>query len=322
MTALAARLSRGGLDAARGVALFVLLLVVLGATGAAVPGYLDPLNLLDVSRTFVEPGLLALGMTFVIVSGGIDLSVASLLALSSVVLGLLWKAGVPAPLAALAAVLTGVAGGLLNGAATAWLRLHPFVVTLATLSLFRGLAYAISNAESVTGFPASFTALGQGFVLGGLAPAQLPVLFVAALLAWVLLERTAFGRRVVAVGANETVARFSAIRVERVKLAVYAISGGMAGLAAVIQTARVSTARANAAQGLELTVIAMTVLGGVRITGGSGSVGGVALGVLTLAFLQDGLISAGVRSDWGLVVTGGFLILGVIANGLLARRAA
>lgn len=299
--------------------LFLLLLVELGGLGVAVPGYLDPGSLLDTSRTFIETGILALGMTFVIVSGGIDLSVASLLALVSVAMGLSYRAGLPLPAAMLLGVATGVAGGLLNGAAVAYLGLHPFVVTLATMAIYRGGAYAISNAAAVSDFPPWFTSIGQSYFADGLVPTQLPVLVAAAVACWLLLDRTTFGRRVYGVGANELATRFSGVSVERVKLAVYGLMGGLVAIAAIIQTARVSTARANASMGLELPVIAMVVLGGTKITGGAGTILGTVLGVLSLAYLQDGLVSAGVRNDWGLVIVGGFLILGVLANEFFRR---
>ena len=299
--------------------LFLLLLVELTGLGLLVPGYVDPGNLLDVSRTFIETGILALGMTFVIVSGGIDLSVASLLALVSVVMGLSYQAGLPLPLAMLGGVATGIVGGLINGAAIAYLGLHPFVVTLATMAIYRGGAYAISNAAAVSDFPSWFTSIGQSYFADDLVPVQLPILVVAAIASWFLLDRTTFGRRVYGIGANELATRFSGVSVERVKLAIYGLMGGLVAIAAIIQTARVSTARANASIGLELPVIAMVVLGGTKITGGSGTIQGTVLGVLVLAYLQDGLVSVGVRNDWGLVIVGGFLILGVMANELFRR---
>ena len=299
--------------------LVLLLVVELAGLGVLVPGYLDPGSLLDTSRTFIETGILALGMTFVIVSGGIDLSIASLLALVSVVMGLSFQAGLPLPVAMLLGVATGVAGGLVNGAAVAYLGLHPFVVTLATMAIYRGGAYAISNAAAVSDFPPWFTNIGQSYFAGGLVPTQLPALVIAALACWLLLDRTTFGRRVYGIGANELATRFSGVPVERVKLAIYGLMGGLVSVAAIIQTARVSTARANASMGLELPVIAMVVLGGTKITGGAGTIPGTVLGVLLLAYLQDGLVSAGVRNDWGLVIVGAFLILGVLSNEFFRR---
>lgn len=303
----------------RTLVLFLLLVAELIVFNMLLPGYMSPDSLLDTSRTFVETGILALGMTFVIISGGIDLSVASLLALVSVVMGLSFQAGLPLAAAMPLGLLTGIAGGLLNGAAVAYLGLHPFVVTLATMAIYRGGAYAISNAAAVSDFPPWFTAIGQSYFLGGSVPTQLPVLLLAALALWLLLSRTRFGRRVYGVGANELATRFSGVSVERTKVAVYGLMGGLVGVAGIIQTARLSTARANASIGLELPVIAMVVLGGTRITGGAGTIIGTVLGVLVLAYLQDGLASVGVRNDWGLVVVGGFLIFGVMANELFRK---
>lgn len=298
----------------RNQGLLALLVVELAVLGMIVPFYLDPVSLLDTTRTFVEPGILALGMTLIVMTGGIDLSVAALLALVSVVIGFTHQAGLSMPLAMLCGLATGLGGGLLNGAAIAYLRLHPFVVTLATMSIFRGAAYAVSKAESVSAFPDWFRAIGQAYWFGGTVPVQLPAYLVAAVGCWLLLERSASGRRITGVGANELAARFSGVKVERLKLGLYTLMGLLAAVAAMIQTARVSTARANASLGLELTVIAMVVLGGTRITGGRGSIVGTLLGTAILAFLQDGLISAGLRSDWSLVVVGVLLIAGVLAN--------
>ena len=234
-------------------------------------------------------------------------------------MGLSFQAGLPLPAAMLLGMLTGIAGGIVNGAAVAYLGLHPFVVTLATMAIYRGGAYAISNAAAVSAFPPWFTSIGQLYFLDEMVPAQLPALLLAAATLWLLLSRTSFGRRVYSVGANELATRFSGVSVERTKLAIYGLMGGLVGIAAIIQTARLSTARANASMGLELPVIAMVVLGGTRITGGAGTIVGTVLGVLVLAYLQDGLASAGVRNDWGLVVVGGFLILGVLANELFRK---
>jgi len=291
--------------------LLALLLLELGVFGAIVPGYLSLAGLLDGSRTFVATGLLALGMTLVIVSGGIDLSVASLLALVSVVVGLSYRAGCPMLVSLLLGLLTGVAGGLVNGIAIACLRVHPLIVTLATMALYRGAAYAISNAAAVSRFPDTFTDVGQGSI-AGLIPISLPLWVAAIVVMGVILHRTRFGRYVYALGANETATRFSGVPIAATRIAIYAAMGVLVALAAIVETARLSTARANASLGLELSVIAMVVLGGTRITGGAGTIIGTVLGVLVLAFLQDGLEYAGVRADWTLIVTGLFLIVGVV----------
>jgi rhamnose transport system permease protein len=293
--------------------LLFLFVIELALFGLTLPGYLTLSGVLDATRTFIGPGLLALGMTFVIITGGIDLSVASLFALVSVIVGLTFRGGAPLSFAMMLGVLVGIAGGLLNGAAIAFMRLHPLVVTLATMALYRGAAYAISNAEAVSRFPRWFTDIGQ-FYIAQVVPVQLPVFVVLAVSMGLLLTRTRFGRYVFGVGANETAVRFSGVDVARTKLAVYGLMGLITSVAAIIETARASTARANAGVGLELLVIAMVVLGGTQITGGSGTLIGTVLGVLILGYLQDGLEYAGVRSDWGLIVVGVFLIGGVIVQ--------
>jgi ribose/xylose/arabinose/galactoside ABC-type transport system permease subunit len=293
--------------------LSVLFLVELAVFGALRPAYLSMPGLLDASRSFVEAGLLALGMTLVIITGGIDLSVASLLALVSVTLGFSSAAGLPLPLAMVFGLFVGLSGGLLNGFIIAGLNLHPLVVTLGTMAFFRGLAYAVTNANAVSTFPDWFADFGQSY-LWDLVPFQVIVWLAAVFAIWVLLNRTSFGRYVYGLGINERVTVFSGINTLKVKVAVYTLSGFFAAIAAMIQTSRVFTARANAASGLELTVIAMVALGGTRITGGSGSILGTTLGVLILGYLQDGLGFVGVRNDWALVVTGVVLVLAVFAN--------
>jgi ribose/xylose/arabinose/galactoside ABC-type transport system permease subunit len=284
-----------------------------------VPGYFSLAGLLDATRLFTDAGLVALGMTFVIITGGIDLSVGSLMALVSVTIGFTFKAGLPLPLAALAGVLVGAAGGAFNGMLITGLRLHPLVVTLGTFALFRGIGYAVSNADAVSSFPSWFEVIGQTY-LGGLVPLQLVVFVVATAVAWVVLEHTPFGRFVMALGSSETVSRFSGIETSRIKTAVYTINGFLVGLAGLIYTSRTFTARGNAGIGLELTVIAMVVLGGAKITGGGGTIVGTIFGVLILSYLQDGLDFAGIRGDWGLVVTGLFLIAGVFLNELFRNE--
>jgi rhamnose transport system permease protein len=298
------------------IAIFAIEMTLLGIF---VPGYLDLYGLLDATRLFAEAGLVALGMTFVILTGGIDLSVGSLMALVSVTIGFSFAAGLPLPLAIVAGILAGAAGGFFNGIVITAFRLQPLVVTLGTFALFRGIAYAVSNADAMSSFPPWFEVFGQTYI-AGMVPVQLVVFVVATLIAWVLLDHTRFGRYVTALGSNELASRFSGVETARIKVAVYTLTGLLVGIAGLIYTSRIFSARGNAGIGLELTVIAMVVLGGAKITGGSGTIAGTVLGVLILSYLQDGLVFAGVRSDWGLVVTGLFLIVGVFLNELFRRE--
>ena len=319
MTAITGRpLVRRSPWANRTVLLVVFFALEMAGLGLFVPNYLTLDGVLDTSRVFIEGGLLSLGMTFVIITGGIDLSVASLLAFVSVVIGFSHHAGLPLAASMALGVGVGVGCGLLNGAIVAYLGLHPLVVTLATMALFRGAAYVVSNAEAFSDYPAWFTAIGGSYI-GDVVPAQLPVFAVICVLVWIILEKSPFGRRVYGLGENEQAVRFSGINVAHLKLLVYGLMGLLASLAAIIETSRISTSRANMALGLELPVIAAVVLGGTKVTGGSGTITGTLLGLLILSYLQDGLQFAGISSDWGLFITGALLILGVLVNENVGR---
>ena len=305
-SALLSRFGRTGVLAA----LFV---VQIALTGMLVPGFFSMWGLFDATRAFVEVGLISLAMTLVIITGGIDLSVGALLALVSVAIGFSYQAGLPLGFACALGVLVGVAGGALNGFFTTYFRLHPLVVTLGTFALFRGIAFAVSDADAVSSFPDWFTVFGQ-YKINNFVPVQLVVLSIFVVLFWLLLSKTPFGRYVYAIGHNETACRFSGVATDRVKIAVYSLMGLMVGIAGLIHTSRIFSARGNAGFGLELIAIAIVVLGGARILGGSGSIWGTVFGLLILSYLQDGLSFAGIRGDFGLVVIGTVLILGVFIN--------
>ena len=298
--------------------LLALLLVLVVVLAQLSPYFLTVSNILNTSRYFVETGLIALGMTMIIVTGGIDLSVGSALALASVTLGFSYKAGVPLPLAIVAALLVGTACGTLNGFLVTRWDVHPLAITLATQALFRGIAYAVTNLDAVSTFPNWFDDFGQFYL--GPVPGQLLAFIVAALLVWALLSFGRFGRHVYALGVNEEAARFSGVPIWRTKTAVYAITGLLVGLAAVIYTSRVSTARADAGLGLELGVIAAVVLGGASIYGGSGTIHGTVLGVVIIAILQQGLLLTSIDSNWILVITGAVMVLGVFVNEFFRRQ--
>ncbi len=296
--------------------LLVLIVVVLSLFSER---FLTVNNLLNQTRLFTETALLALPMTLIIISGGIDLSVGSMLAWSAVMLGFSWQLlGLPLPLAVLICLLTGLIGGLVNGVLIAYVRVPALIATLATLAIYRGLSFGISQARSVRGFPEEFTFWGQGQI--GPFPTQFLILVTLIIAVHIVLSRTGFGRWVYAIGNNEVAARFSGIPVERVKLALYGFSGLMAGLAAFIFTSRVTTTRADAATGLELDVIAAVVLGGASIFGGSGSVIGTVLGLLIITLLRNGLLLAGVKGDATFMTIGLVLIVAVLINNVLRKK--
>ena len=286
-------------------------------------------NVANIVRQSVEIGLLALVMTPVILTGGIDLSVGSLLGLCAVIFGMLWHdAGLSPWIAGLGAIAVGALGGGINATLIARLGLPPLIVTLGTFSLFRGLAEALTGGtRSFTGFPESFLALGNGFFLG--VPVQAWVFFVIAAAIWLLVHRTTFGRSFRAIGFAPEGARYAGLPVERRLGLAYLLAGAVAGLAAVIFVSRVTEARANAGMGYELAAITAVVLGGTSIFGGIGTVHGTLLGVAAVAVLANGLsrivaITAISRELSGLL-TGALLLLALAAGAavryLSARRA-
>ena len=310
MSAATAALKR--LRFSREVVLLGVLIALVIVMTLLDPLFLSPTTLLNTSRFFVEVGLMALGMTLIIITGGIDLSVGSNLGLVSVAVGFSYAAGLPLPLAILFGLVVGVAAGFFNSVFITFLDLHPLVVTLGTFALFQGLAYGLSNADAVSDFPAWFAYFGQAYL--GPVPGQLILFVVAVAVVWIILSRTSFGRYVYAIGNNEEAAHFSGVPVRRVKLALYSGIGLLVGMAAVIYTSRVYTARGDSGLGLELDVISAVVLGGASIYGGSGTIGGTVLGVLIIATLQNGLILAGVPSTWQLFILGVLLLVAVFLN--------
>lgn len=299
--------------------LAVILVVALVALSIASERFLTADNLLNQARLLTEVGLIALPMTLIIVTGGIDLSVGSTMGLCAIVLGVAWKnLGLPLEAAILACLLTGALAGLANGLLITALGVPPLIATLATLALYRGLAEGISQARSVRGYPEWFFVLGQG-ELGGI-PTQLWLLASAVVLFAVALAMTGFGRTLYAIGHNGTAARFAGLRVDGAKLAIYTAAGLTAGLAAWIFVSRVSTTRSDMGTGIELDVIAAVVLGGTSIFGGTGTILGTVLGVVLIQALKNGLALTGVKGDATIVVIGAVLILSIVMTSFVERR--
>jgi rhamnose transport system permease protein len=286
-------------------------------------------NIANIVRHSVEIGLLALVMTPIILTGGIDLSVGSTLGLGAVIFGKLWRDfGVPPCLAAIGAIATGGLCGLVNGALITKLRLPPLIVTLGTFSLYRGLAEALTRGvDAFTKFPDSFLFLGTGDILG--VPTQAWVLLIIGIGVWLIVHRTVFGRSFRAIGFAPEGARYAGIPVERRLLFAYALAGTVAGVAALTYSARLGTAKADAGFGYELLAVTAVVLGGASIFGGIGSVHGTLLGVAALAVLNNGLTRVpsvmNIASELSGVLTGALLIvalsLGTLPKHLAAWRA-
>jgi rhamnose transport system permease protein len=251
-------------------------------------------------------------MTLIIIAGEIDLSVESMAGLASAILGFLWAAGVPLEVGIPIVLVVGVVGGLLNGMLVARGGLPSLVVTLGTLALFRGLALIILGPRGISDFPPAFTELGFGHVPGTLIPWPFVIFVGLALLLGVVLHRTWIGRHVYAIGKNAGAARFSGVRVTRVKIGLFVLSGLVAAVAGIILTSRLSSARADAGQGMTLTVVTVVLLGGVNIFGGSGTIPGVVLAVLVVAVMQNALRLASVSVEVQSIALGLLLILSVV----------
>lgn len=275
------------------------------------PYFLDPWNLSDASFNFTEKGLIAFALALVIISGEIDLSVAAILALASTLMGFAMSHGAGTPELVLIGLATGLVCGAVNGFLVSGLGLPSIVVTIGTMSLFRGIAYIILGDKAYTGYPSDFAWFGQGYVWWVITVEM--VLFVAAAVFFaVLLHATSFGRTVYAIGNNAVAAQFSGVRVERVKFILFLLTGLMSGLAAVCLTSRLGSTRPSIAQGWELEAVTMVVLGGINILGGSGRIGGVVLAALIMGMVTFGF---GLLNVPGIVMSifVGLLLILVIA---------
>jgi rhamnose transport system permease protein len=278
-------------------------------------------NLLNQGRLMAEVSLIALAMTFVIVTGGIDLSVGSILGLTAILLGVFWHdIGLPLAAAILLALVVGTLAGAVNGVIITRFKVPPLIATLATLALYRGLAEGISQARSVRGYPDWFYVLGQGDILG--VPNQLWIVVIFILACAAVLGLTVGGRATYAIGSNQTAATFSGIAVDATKIRIYAFSGFTAALAAVIFVSRVSTTRSDMGTGIELDAITAVVLGGTSIFGGRGTIIGTVLGLVLMQALKNGVSLAGVKGDGTTVLIGAVLILTLLLSNLFRRDGA
>jgi ribose/xylose/arabinose/galactoside ABC-type transport system permease subunit len=300
----------------------IFLIALMAFFAAAEPRFLSSINLFNVMRQVSITGLLALSMTFVILTAGIDLSVGSLLAFSGLVAAAVAKGGLASRftvgaggvgygwgLAALAAIVVGLLCGYVQGLAVTRLKVPPFVVTLGGMSAFRGAALLFSGGGPISGFEPSFTWWGQGKI--GPVPVPVIIFLAFAVLAHITLRYTRYGRQVYAVGGNPEAARLSGLNVNRVIASVYVISGFFCGLASFVLAARLNSAEAVAGTGYELTVIASVVIGGTSLFGGSGTILGTVVGTILIGVLLNGLILMDVSSYIQQIIIGIIIVLAV-----------
>jgi len=296
--------------------LLAILVVVVAMNVMRSPYYLGIDNIVNLFQLSIEKIIVALTVTMIIVSGEIDLSVASIMGLAAVLLGCLFKAGIPMPAAILIALLSGLAAGLFNGFWVAQAGLPSLAVTLAGLIGYRGLARVFIQDHSIGGFPVWFNTIGQQRTVGPLT-ISIMIFFILFVIVAVTLHGSGLGRLVYAIGNNTQAARYAGVRVKLIKLCLFGASGLVAALAGILYGARLGSVRGDIATGFELDIITMVLLGGVSIFGGSGNIIGVGLSILVILNLRNGMGLANITGDTQTSVVGALLILSVLVPNLM-----
>lgn len=299
--------------------MLVLIFILVNVINANLSSYyLNPENLRDATMTFLDKAFIVLPMVFVIILGDIDISVASIVALSSVIMADLYTKGVPMELAMVICLAVGTLCGFINGLLlTKFKELSAVIVTLSTMIIYRGIAYMILEDQAAGKFPEWFSYLGWGYV--GSVPFILIAFAICAIIFGLLLHKTTFGRRVYAMGNNLTASQFSGVQVDRIKIIVFTLAGFMSAVTALFLASRMGSTRPNVATGYELDVIAMVVLGGISTAGGKGKMIGAVLAVFLIGYLRYGLGLVNVPAQMLLVIIGLLLIVAVMVPNLKER---
>lgn len=292
--------------------MLIILLLLIAAMAAFAPNFNEVTNMLNILKQASITAILAAGMTIVILTGGIDLSVGSTLALSGVLSVMMTNAGVHPIIAMLAGVGVGCAAGAINGYLTAVPKLPSFVVTLGSMTYLRGLAFVISGGYPIVLENSLFKFAGAGYILG--IPTPIYIMVLVYVIMFFVLKYTMFGRHIYAIGGNEEAARLTGIKVERSLIKVYAISGLLAGIAGVVMAGRLFSAQPTGGTGYELDAIAAVVLGGTSFVGGFGRIQGTIIGVLIIAVLTNGLVLLNVDFYWQMIVKGGVIVAAVLLD--------
>jgi AI-2 transport system permease protein/rhamnose transport system permease protein len=303
------------------LSLIALLVVLVAALIGLVPGFYSGFgNFLALTENFLPFGLVALGLSTVILTGGIDLSVGATAGLSAIVMAELWSGlHLSIWLSALIGIVSGAVLGMVNGLIITRLRIEPLIATLATSFIYGSLATALAGDNPPSGFPDSFNQLGAG-AIADILPYQILLFAVLAILFSLVMSRSKFGRKIVMLGYNPDAARYSGVRVDRILVGAYVISGAMAALAGIVLSAYYSAVRADMGDVLLLSTITMVVLGGVSIFGGEGSIFGVVIAVLVLGFLRQGMLIAGFSDMLTTMLTGAILLAAIAIKNTLAGR--
>lgn len=290
------------------------LLVLVITVSVMNPNFLSPSNLLNLLRQVSANGFIAFGMTFVILTGGIDLSVGSTLALSSAFSASLIANQVNPVIAVLLGLLSGSLLGAINGVLISKGKMAPFIATLATMTIYRGSTLVFTNGNPITGLGNSFffSFIGRGYLFG--IPFPVVLMFLVFVLLYILLHKTAFGRKTYAIGGNEKAAFIAGVKIDRIKVLIYALSGLMASISGMIITSRLNSAQPNAGQAYEMDAIAAVVLGGTSLSGGRGRIFGTLIGALIIGTLNNGLNLLGVSSFYQQIVKGIVIVIAVLLD--------
>jgi len=307
----------GGRVSWEAILALLLLIAVVGGT-LLNKDFLTTDNWANLLANFVEIALMALPLSLIVISGEIDLSVASMLGLSSSLLGLLWDAKVPVALGIVVCLLVGALCGALNGFLIVRFHLPSLAVTIGTLALFRGFAYILLGDKAVADFPPEYIAFGIGVVPYTFIPAPFALFIILAVVFWVVLHHTTLGRSLYAIGGNQTAALFSGINLSRLKMLLFVTSGMISALAGIVFTFRFSSSRADNGTGFELSAIAAVFLGGVTVQGGKGTVTGVVLSLLLIGIINNVLTLADVSNEILRIVTGSLLIVSILLPNVIA----
>ena len=300
------------------ILLFIFIIVIIVNSNLS-PYFLDTFNIFNTTFNFMEKAMIALPMIFVIICGDIDISVAGIIALASLFMGMASSVGAGTLPIVLIGLGTGLAAGSLNGFLITRFGIPAIAVTIGSMSLFRGIAYAVLGDQAYTKYPESFAYFGQGYLGNTTIPFELVLFVFLTVIFGLLLHRTTFGRKVFAIGNNSTAAAFSGVPVNRIRLIVFTLTGLMSGVASLLLTSRIGSTRPNMASGWELEIITTVVLGGVAITGGKGNIFGVIIGIFLIGFLKFGMGLINVPGKVMNIVIGFLLIIAIMLPGYIGN---
>ena len=300
------------------ILLFIFIIVIIVNSNLS-PYFLDTFNIFNTTFNFMEKAMIALPMIFVIICGDIDISVAGIIALASLFMGMASSVGAGTLPIVLIGLGTGLAAGSVNGFLITRFGIPAIAVTIGSMSLFRGIAYAVLGDQAYTKYPESFAYFGQGYLGNTTIPFELVLFVFLTVIFGLLLHRTTFGRKVFAIGNNSTAAAFSGVPVNRIRLIVFTLTGLMSGVASILLTSRIGSTRPNIASGWELEIITTVVLGGVAITGGKGNIFGVIIGIFLIGFLKFGMGLINVPGKVMNIVIGFLLIIAIMLPGYIGN---